>query len=199
MSLRLAFRDMGGGALGGPKAVVAKEVAAENGQGLVEFALILPFLLVLILGVIDVGRALGYKNDMTNLASQAARIAAVNSCSACPSGSSGLSTYINSIAPTELKNGSSAVDPITITYHFLPNSSSPPTSGCSGDPIQVTVTTNYRWLSFLVGKNAVPGTQIGMSSTATMRMETNYTPGSPTNVFTPDVAPTPPAGGCPTS
>src|SRR5262245_4782407 len=102
MSLRLAFRDMGGGALGGPQALKSKCFAQENGQGLVEFALILPFILVLILGVVDIGRALGYKNDMTSLANQAARIAAVNKCPSCSAGPTPLTTYIQSVAPTEL-------------------------------------------------------------------------------------------------
>jgi Flp pilus assembly protein TadG len=190
---------MGGGALGGPRAVKSKSFAQEDGQGLVEFALILPFILVLILGVVDIGRALGYKNDMTSLASQAARIAAVNSCSSCniPGPGDPLTKYIQSIAPTELKSGSSAVDPITITYSFPLNSNTPPTSGCKGDPVKVTITTNYRWLSFLVGKTAVPGDHIGMSSSATMRMESNYDAASLSNIFTPTSPPSPPASGCP--
>src|SRR6266536_3564927 len=55
----------------------------EDGVALIEFALVLPLLLLLVLGVIDFGKAFNYKNDETHLANQAARYAAVNSCSAC--------------------------------------------------------------------------------------------------------------------
>src|SRR2546422_749472 len=50
----------------------------EQGQALVEFALILPVVLLLLLGMIDFGRAMNYYNDMTQLAAEAARSAAVN-------------------------------------------------------------------------------------------------------------------------
>jgi len=179
---------------------VKSKVAQEDGQGLVEFVLVVPFLLILILGVIDLGKALGYKNDMTSLASQAARIAAVNSCSGCPaSGPDRLSTYIKSIAPSELKNGGtdSIPTPISITYSFPNNTNTPPTSGCKGDPVKVTISTDYHWLGFLTGKTAVPGSAVAIASSATMRLETNYDPTSLTNLYTPASPPTPPAGGCP--
>jgi Flp pilus assembly protein TadG len=50
----------------------------EQGQALVEFALILPLVLLLLLGMVDFGRAMNYYNDMTQLAAEAARAAAVN-------------------------------------------------------------------------------------------------------------------------
>ena len=50
----------------------------ERGQTFLEFALVLPLLLILIFGVIDLGKALGYKNDETNIANQAARLAVVS-------------------------------------------------------------------------------------------------------------------------
>ena len=45
----------------------------ERGVALVEFALVLPLLLVLLLGMIDVGKAVNYWNDETHLANEAAR------------------------------------------------------------------------------------------------------------------------------
>src|SRR5262249_25698707 len=50
----------------------------EGGTALVEFALIAPLLFLLIFGIIDFGRALNYYNELTQLAGQGARAAAVN-------------------------------------------------------------------------------------------------------------------------
>ena len=51
----------------------------ERGVALIEFALVLPLLLVLLLGMIDAGKAFNYWNDETHLANEAARYAVVNS------------------------------------------------------------------------------------------------------------------------
>ena len=37
----------------------------ESGQALVEFALVLPLLLLLVLGMVDFGKAYNYWNDVT--------------------------------------------------------------------------------------------------------------------------------------
>ena len=50
----------------------------ESGTALVEFAFVLPLLLVLVLGIADFGRAFNYWIDSTHLANVAARYAAVN-------------------------------------------------------------------------------------------------------------------------
>jgi Flp pilus assembly protein TadG len=53
-------------------------VGNERGTAVVEFALIAPLLFLLIFGIIDFGRALDYYNQLTQLAGQGARAAAVN-------------------------------------------------------------------------------------------------------------------------
>ncbi len=50
----------------------------ERGQATVEFALVLPLLLLVVLGIADFGRALNYYNTLTELAADGARFAAVN-------------------------------------------------------------------------------------------------------------------------
>ena len=55
-----------------------RRLACERGQATVEFALILPALLLLILGMLDFGRAVNYYNTLTELAAEGARSAAVN-------------------------------------------------------------------------------------------------------------------------
>jgi Flp pilus assembly protein TadG len=52
--------------------------ACEGGQALVEFALVLPLILLIFLGILDFGRAMNYYNDLTQLAAEGARSASVN-------------------------------------------------------------------------------------------------------------------------
>jgi hypothetical protein len=50
----------------------------ERGQSLVEFALVLPILLILLLGILDFGRAISAYNSVSNGARTGARVAIVN-------------------------------------------------------------------------------------------------------------------------
>ena len=133
----------------------------ERGTALVEFALVLPILMLLLLGLLDFGKAFNYWNDETHLAAEGARWAAVNSN---PGGSGqSLQQYIQQQADsTELRNN--AVVCIQ-------------TSGQVGDPVTVTVKSAYTWLPFISGRLGInPTTSI--KGTATMRVEaprTNYT------------------------
>jgi Flp pilus assembly protein TadG len=54
-------------------------VRCEDGQALVEFALVLPIVVIIIFGIASFGFALNGWNDETHLVSEAARCAAVNS------------------------------------------------------------------------------------------------------------------------
>lgn len=49
-----------------------------NGQALVEFALVFPIAIILLLGVFDIGRAVFLYNGLTNAAREGARLAIVN-------------------------------------------------------------------------------------------------------------------------
>lgn len=50
---------------------------SEKGQAMVEFALVLPILLMLLLGIIDFGRILYTKSAITSLSQEAARHASI--------------------------------------------------------------------------------------------------------------------------
>ena len=52
-------------------------LASERGTAVVEFALVAPILFLLVIGILDFGRALNYYNDITQLAGQGARAAVV--------------------------------------------------------------------------------------------------------------------------
>jgi hypothetical protein len=57
--------------------VVMRNSTHRRGQGLVEFALIVPLFLVLLLGMVEFGRAWMTKNILTGAAREAVRMAAV--------------------------------------------------------------------------------------------------------------------------
>lgn len=62
---------------------------ASRGQGLAEFALVLPVFLALLLGTVDIGRGIWANNSVANAAREAARFAAVHGgakSNACPVG-----------------------------------------------------------------------------------------------------------------
>lgn len=140
----------------------------ERGQALVEFALVLPLLLLVVLGIADFGRALGYKDDMTHLANAAARYAAVNSS---PNGQ--LGTYITGTAPSGLQP---LITQVTFNFDAGLNP-----NHCIGNPVTVTVRASYPWLHFLSAKHAAPSLSSTMTSTSTMRLEKNYDSFIPAN------------------
>ncbi len=140
----------------------------EAGVALVEFALVLPLLLVILFGMLDFGKAFNYWIDQTHLANEGARWAVVNKN---PGGGT-LQEYIQQQADTpELRNGgtSSVPGPLQICISF-PNG-----SANVGDPVHVTASSTYNWLP-LIG-NRIGIAQTTISGSATMRLEaipTNY-------------------------
>jgi Flp pilus assembly protein TadG len=57
---------------------ILRRLAADRGVAMVEMALVLPLLLVLLMGMLDFGRAINYWNDVNHIAGEGARFAAVN-------------------------------------------------------------------------------------------------------------------------
>jgi Flp pilus assembly protein TadG len=132
----------------------------ERGTALVEFALIAPFLFLILFGIIDFGRALNYYNQVTQLAGQGARAAAVNrnpDGTAITSGSSLQNQLVTTYtAQPELKNG----EVVCITQV--------PTN--VGDPVTVKVSYRFHFLP-LVGAAAGALGGLTLSSTETERAE----------------------------
>ena len=63
----------------------------ERGQGLAEFAIVLPVFLLIVFGMIDVGRVIWATDDITNAAREGARYASIHGGSfftTCPAGPS---------------------------------------------------------------------------------------------------------------
>jgi hypothetical protein len=138
-----------------------RRLSDESGVAILEFAMVLPFLMLIVVVFLDFGRALNYWVDTTHLASEGARLAAVDRV---PDGAASLQEYIRERADTqELRDGGSQsiTDPLEVCVTSLGDE--------VGDPVEVEVRTTYHWIPLL-------GTQIDEASTtitgkATMRRE----------------------------
>lgn len=105
----------------------------ERGAVAVEFALLAPILVMIVLGIVEFGRAYNVQATLTNAAREGARNMAINN--------------IETTARTAAKNAAASVNPklkdtdITFTFQEIPATTPPPTSCSAGR--QVTVTINY--------------------------------------------------------
>jgi TadE-like protein len=142
--------------------------ARSRGQGLVEFALVLPVFMVILIGMVDLGRAIWANNSVANAAREAARFASVHggscedlsgsACSGanyCPVGPKGPLTAVPASStscpnPSPSKQsiydaangyvvGGGASNTVTACYYDPTRASS-----CSGDTDQTTYGTNIR-------------------------------------------------------
>ena len=151
-----------------------RRLQQEHGQSIVEFAIILPVLILAILGILYFGRYENYANQETQLAEQGVRWAALNSYS--PPTAPTLQSYIQSQAQPELQAGSSDVTPVAV-WIYQPTGATYKT----GQPVRVCVVTTVRFPTPI----GAPATTI--AEAATMRIEQvsasstlPYTPNNPT-------------------
>lgn len=124
----------------------------EGGQSLVEFALIVPILLILVFGIAEFGRAWMTRNILVGAAREAVRLAAVP---APPGGVAAAAVRANQVLASAGITGA-AVSIVDAPAAF-------------GD---VSVTVNYNFPVVVVG--FIPGLNnatIPLSSTTTMRRE----------------------------
>jgi uncharacterized iron-regulated membrane protein len=132
----------------------------QRGTAMVEFALIAPFLFLILFGIIDFGRALNYYNQVTQLAGQGARAAAVNTMpdgTPITSGTALQTALVNATGQPELKSGE-----IVCIKSPLPTA--------VGQPVTVKVSYQFHFLP-LVGVAAQALGGLNLSATETERAE----------------------------
>ena len=138
--------------------------AGERGQALVEFALVAPLFLFLVVGIIQFGIGLNYWLDLNRIANQGARWGVVNKYPNC----SGQVSDPDCVAPTlaeylESEPVSGGLQP-TATICFEP-AVSPALPGEVGQPLTVRMTTDFTFMPIMdLGK-------ITLRGKATMRLE----------------------------
>ncbi len=128
-----------------------------RGQALVEFALVLPLVLLLLVGILEFGRAWNEHQIVTDAAREAVRTAAL----ADPTVTT---ATIRSVVETALANG--GIDPNTAQTD-LPDPNSP-----EGTPMTVEIRVPYQF--FLVGTLldwATNSRTVTLTARATMRKE----------------------------
>ena len=148
----------------------------DRGAALVEFALVLPLLMVLLLGLVDFGKAFTMWIDETHIANTAARYAAVNSWT----DSSGTKRSVDSDVVTFQDTMEDDGDTQQLRDSFdepghgvrvcLPSGS----NGVKGDPIQVDVTASYTFLAYISGFVRGDFSTKTLSAHSTMRIENPY-------------------------
>jgi Flp pilus assembly protein TadG len=128
----------------------------EKGQNLVEFALILPIFLLLLIGMAEFGRGWMTRNILTGAAREGARVAAVE-----PDSPSSI-TQGQAAATAVLSSALIGVPPAVVNVNTNP--------GLSFPAVKVDVSYTYSVLlaGFIPG---LPGPTFVLTGTATMRRE----------------------------
>ena len=121
----------------------AARLRQERGQALVEFAVVLPVLMLLVMGIIYFGRYESYSNQMTQLAEIGAREGAVLGAGTLPNGASSVATYVQAQATGELSGaGSGDVTPLGVRVQCWTTAATPAmTSTCTAGSTTVHVCT----------------------------------------------------------
>ncbi len=157
----------------------ARSPRARNGQSLVETAITLPVVLLLALGVTDIGRAFYYREAVANSVRQALRVAVSPGQQATSGGA--ISTIANEAALESSTNGTPAGSVIagatlSVTFHCLnsaaitnatANGSGPQSAG--SDSITATISDTMRIITPLLWP--VVGAQIGITVSSYQRSE----------------------------
>ena len=127
----------------------------EKGQSLIEFALLLPIFLLILVGIAEFGRGWMTKNILTGAAREGARVAAVQ---LDPAASSSQGT----LAARGVLNSAGISVPPAVVSVIDP--------GLTIPSIQVNVAYTYTVfvLNFIPG---LPGPNLNLAGTATMRRE----------------------------
>lgn len=135
-----------------------------DGQSLVEFALVLPVLLLLFMGILDFGRAVFAYNSLSNAAREGARVAIVDQTVVVgvPVGATEAANQA-----TGLGLDASDVNDVQVSY-LLPDLSGACTSRALGCVAEVTVNYEYNAITPIIGNFIGP---IDLSATTRLPIE----------------------------
>jgi Flp pilus assembly protein TadG len=103
----------------------SSDAARDRGAAAVEFALLLPLLLLLVFGIIDFGRALNAQVTLTQAAREGARLASLNQSNvvsrtqAAATGLSPVTVTVMSSCPSGAGQGVDAVVKATYSFSFI--------------------------------------------------------------------------------
>jgi hypothetical protein len=160
-----------------------RRLRGERGAALAELAIVMPVLLLLLLGMLDFGKAFREWLEEQHLANEGARLAAVDYCPSptqgdcgwaamsCPTtGTQCLAWYIVNQAGTSGLKGR-PVSPYAPAQNAAQACISYPNGSTTqvGDPVEVEVKAVYQWLNYVTTRAGLLSTPI--RGKATMRLE----------------------------
>jgi Flp pilus assembly protein TadG len=134
--------------------------ASERGAAAVEFALVVPILIVMIFGMVDMGMAINAQAIVGNAAREGARAASFNGAD---------TTATTNVVTSATKSLIGTAPSTTITCQAVGTATTIACSSASpGDSVVVKVAYTYKWLS--PGVLGLPG-QTAIVATSQMRIE----------------------------
>jgi hypothetical protein len=160
---------------------IPRGLASEKAQSFAEFTLILPIALVLLLGVVDLGKATAYWLDSGHLANEGARFAVVQGCPPSPGCTPTDPTYATELLQAlnaQAETGELGASANLCITDFDPSGAMRPAGApwLKGDSLRVTISSPYNFLAFL----HLPS--VTVTGHSTMRLEKDWaagtTPGS---------------------
>jgi len=159
---QMLFRTSSGGNRSGSTTRIASGTKASkrSGTAAVEFAVILPFVMVLFLGIIEFGRVLMVQQILTNAAREGCRYAVLPG---------GTISSTRTVVTSYLSNANIALTNPTTQVTVSPD----PTTATKGSSITVSVTLPFSSVSWLPGTLFMTGKSL--SSSVVMRLESNNT------------------------
>ncbi|HSQ91646.1 MAG TPA: TadE/TadG family type IV pilus assembly protein [Nitrospiraceae bacterium] len=133
---------------------VHKELRSESGASAVEFALLLPVLMMILFGIIEFGMALYRQAILTNASREGARLGIVQSIPAITTGQidAAIDNYLTA----------AGVAPGNVARNIV-------SGGVTGTPVQVTLTLPYTY-AVLPGLTSIAPT-INLTAQTVMRHE----------------------------
>jgi Flp pilus assembly protein TadG len=137
----------------------------RRGQALVEFALIVPMLLLLVLGVVEFGRAWNVYQTITDATRQGARTAVLARCSITPDTVAATANQILFAAGLDTASAIKTLTPAPPMFGCGPN---PNTSGST--TLVISYPYTLQWVSGLMGWTGAQAS-FNMNSISTFRNE----------------------------
>lgn len=141
---------------------VRRPISARSGQSLVEFALILPLLIAVLFGIVELGILLNLYVGLTNSAREAARGGSVYQSAAALTTSSDVSVADSQrlvyLSQTITDTLSPMIDPtteLTVTVSYLPATPAATNLYRSGDTLNVQLTHTHNLFFGLFGWDAI--------------------------------------------
>ena len=136
-----------------------------RGQALVEFALVIPFFLLLLFGIIDMSRFVYDSNALNEIARDASRQGTV---ARLPVDCNGLGRVacVKALVQRRITGVGVAASDITVVCYHIPNNGAPPSDGIQadtcgptwkgGDLVRVQISTNFSLVTPFVAQFLAP-------------------------------------------